>query len=424
MSRNKQKQRHVKDSFNKKAVKQGQSPDSSILNDPEPGKMQKTADPETSSPLQGAGIKEHAPAVTSSAKKWKSFLFNNRYIFFTFIISLIIVLATYILKGIYPFGKNTILQVDLFHQYAPYLEEMRHRILSGQSLLYSWEGGLGKDFLSQTAYYTTSPLNLLIFYFPQKGLPEAIAIFILIKICLAGSSFSWYIQRHFRRSDLSVTAFGLFYAFCAFVTCYYWNIMWMDTVAVFPFVAMGVEEFVKNDKKVLYYVSLTLTMIVNFYLAVLVCVLIALYYLVQLFSAYDWKRHRKLMIRRTVFFGIVSILCACSSMFILAPVYVALQRTATSETAFPELTAYSNIWQFAANHFIGARAAVLARNEDLPNIYTGVLTMMLLPVYWSDTKEDKRGKILLTSMLVFMLLCSIIKPLDFMIHGMHFPSNL
>ena len=49
-------------------------------------------------------------------------------------------------KGIYPYGAQSILQIDLYHQYAPFHEELRNRLLSGQSLLYSWEGGLGKVF--------------------------------------------------------------------------------------------------------------------------------------------------------------------------------------------------------------------------------------------------------------------------------------
>ena len=116
--------------------------------------------------------------------RFKKFLFENRYVLSAFLASAVILLITYIHLHIFPFGDRTILRVDLFHQYAPYLEEMRSRVANGQSLFYSWEGGLGKDFLAQTAYYTTSPLNLLYFWFPATALPEAVAIFIMIKVSL------------------------------------------------------------------------------------------------------------------------------------------------------------------------------------------------------------------------------------------------
>ena len=77
-------------------------------------------------------------------------------------------------------------------------------------------------------------------------------------------------------------------------------------------------------------------------------------------------------------------------MFILAPVAIALGQTATSDTKFPKFEIYQNIYQLITNHFIGARPVVLARNEDLPNVYSGVITMMLIPLYFFNTKINKR----------------------------------
>ena len=349
---------------------------------------------------------------------------DNRYSIAAFFATAVIILITYAARGIYPFGDRTVLRVDLFHQYAPYLEEMRSRVVNGQNLLYSWEGGLGKDFLSQMAYYTTSPLNLLVFLFPPEGLPELVALLILLKVSLAASTFSYYVRKHFGTNDLSVLLFGLLYACCAYVTCYYWNIMWLDTVVLFPLVVLGVEQLIERDRLSLYYGTLTLTMIVNFYLAVLVCIVIALFYLVRLFSVCSWKEDRQAMIRKTVSFAALSLLSAMTSLFILAPVASALTETEVSGTAFPEFTVYSNILQFIPDHFLGARAAVLARNEDLPNIYCGVLTLVLLPAYAADRTVPRRKKVLYGALLLFMLLSCCVKPLDFLIHGMHFPANL
>ena len=349
---------------------------------------------------------------------------RNRFIILAFCLSVCIILITYIIKKVYPFGGQTVLKVDLYHQYAPYIEELHSRILNAKSLLYSWEGGLGKDFVSQMAYYTTSPVNLLMFFFPEKNLPEMIALFILLKLSLSASTFTWYLKDHFKRNDLSILMFGMLYAFCAFLTCYYWNIMWLDTVALFPLVARGTERLVTSGKVKLYYVSLVLTMVVNFYLAVLVCVLTALYFLVLIFSNYSLPADIKAAARRFGQFALVSVLAAMTSMFILAPVALALAATAVSDSSFPAFEIYPNVWQLVTNHFLGARAAVLARNEDLPNIYSGVLTMVLLPLYYTNRHVKKEEKIGLSVMLVFMLLCACIRPLDYMIHGFHFPANL
>ncbi len=353
-----------------------------------------------------------------------SVLYENRYSIAAFFLAAVIVTVTYAVRGIRPFGDNTVLRVDLFHQYAPFIEEMRSRAVNGQSLLYSWEGGLGKDHLAQMAYYTTSPLNLLAFLFPRQALPELAALLILLKISLSAGTFSWYLRRHFGVNDLSVMLFGLLYAFSAYLTCYYWNIMWLDTLVLFPLVALGAEQLMGQERRGLYYASLTLTMIVNFYLAVLVCILITLYWLVRLFSVWTWKEDRDKMVRRTVDFMVLSVLAAMTALFILAPVASALRETEASDMSFPDWKIYTNILQFIPDHFLGARAAVLARNEDLPNIYCGVLTMVLLPAWYADRAVPRRRKILYSLFLGFMLLACCIQPLDYLIHGLHFPANL
>ncbi len=356
--------------------------------------------------------------------KFKQRLFENRYVISAFFISAVILLITYIHLDICPFGDRTILRVDLFHQYAPYLEEMRSRVAHGQSLFYSWEGGLGKDFLAQTAYYTTSPLNLLYFWFPATALPEAVAVFIMIKVSLCSSTFAYYLRKHFGKNDLSILLFGLLYGFSSYVTCFYWNIMWLDTIVLFPLVVLGLERLLTGEGEILYYVSLALTMVVNFYLAILVSILISLYCLVFLFSNNDPKRDGRVMLTRFIRFAVNSVFAAMTAAFILFPVAYALTETQVSGASFPNFEVYPNVWQLVTDHFLGARASVLARNEDLPNVYTGVLTMVLLPVYLFNRKENKKERILLTVLMVFMLLCACIKPLDFMIHGFHFPANL
>lgn len=356
--------------------------------------------------------------------KKESWLISNRFVIGAFICTAIIMCITYILRHVYPFGDQIVLKVDLYHQYAPFHEELRSRIINGQSLMYSWEGGLGKEFVTQMAYYTASPISFLILLFPQKLLPEALAFFILIKTCFSASFFTYYLKEHFKKNDLSILIFGLLYAFTAFMTGYYWNVMWLDSVALFPIVALGVERLIHENKHILYYVAITLTMIVNFYMAVLVCVFTAAYFMVVLFANYEWKRNSKVMISRMIKFAIVSIVAALTAMFILAPVAIALGQTATSDTNFPKFEIYQNVYQLITNHFIGARPVVLARNEDLPNVYSGVITMMLIPLYFFNTKINKREKWLMSALLIFMLLCACIKPLDFIIHGMHFPSNL
>ena len=356
--------------------------------------------------------------------KNNSLLKENRYIIITFFLALLIYGITYAIRGVYPFGDQIVLKVDLYHQYAPFHEELRSRILNGQSLFYSWEGGLGKEFLVQSAYYTASPLSIFILLFSQNSLPEALAIFIIVKIAFSGAFFAYYLKKTFSRNDLSLVIFGLLYAFSSYITGYYWNVMWLDAVALFPIVALGIQRLVDDGKHLLYFASLGLVIIINFYIAFIVCVFAVLYFFAYTFSNYTLKKNKQLIIDRIIKFGLMSLLAGGISMFLTIPTVIALSHTATSDSSFPKFEIYENIYQLITNHFVGARPVVLARNEDLPNVYSGVLTMLLVPFYFFNRKINSREKWWYGGLLVFMLICACVKPLDYLIHGAHFPSNL
>lgn len=347
-----------------------------------------------------------------------------KYISLSFLLSFLIVTIIYIILGIYPFGENVILKIDLYHQYAPFHEELRNRILNGQSLFYSWEGGLGKEFISQLAYYTASPISLLILLFSQNNLPEAIAFFILLKIALSSASFAYYLKNSFNKNNLTVVIFSIMYSLSAFVTSYYWNVMWLDAVVLFPIIALGIERLVNEDKHITYFISITLVIIVNFYIAFLVCVFSVLYFLVVVLSKYSIRTEKKIIIKRAIKFGFLSLLGGGISMFLTIPTAVALSHTAASDSTFPKFKLYDNIYQLITNHFVGARPVILGRNEDLPNVYTGIFTMLLFPLYFFNKNFKLKEKILYLILILFIFACSSINVLDYLIHGMHFPSNL
>lgn len=352
-----------------------------------------------------------------------NFFQKNRYIFLSTSITCIILLITYAFSGFFPFGENSILRVDLYHQYAPFHEELRQKLLTGDSLFYSWQGGLGKEFLSQIAYYTASPISLLILLFPSKYISEAILLFVFIKIALCSFCFSYYLKNSFKKNDIFVAIFGIMYGFMAFITSFYWNIMWLDSIYLFPIVALGIDRLVKDGSYKTYLFSLMLCIIVNFYVAFFVCIFVTIYFLIKLFSTYSIKDKNHIL-DRVLKFAILSILAGGITMFLAIPMVIALGRTQTSDTSFPSFEMYKNVYQMISAHFSGTRPVVLARNEDLPNVYSGVLTMVLIPTYFFNKEIKLKERISFAVLILFMLACSSFKQLDFIIHGFHFPANL
>ena len=87
------------------------------------------------------------------------YLISKLPLIMAFMIPVLILLVLYMGRGVYPFGSNTYLRSDMYHQYAPFMREFHRNITQGGSLLYSWNIGLGNNFASTYAYYLASPAN-------------------------------------------------------------------------------------------------------------------------------------------------------------------------------------------------------------------------------------------------------------------------
>ncbi len=76
-----------------------------------------------------------------------------------FLAPIVILICLYFTRGIFPFGDEMYLRSDMYHQYAPFMKLFQNILKSGNSLEYTWNIGLGSNFMSTFAYYLASPLN-------------------------------------------------------------------------------------------------------------------------------------------------------------------------------------------------------------------------------------------------------------------------
>lgn len=112
---------------------------------------------------------------------------------------LVILLIICVDHGVYPFGDQCILKVDMYHQYCPFFTEMLEKLRTGGSFAYSYNIGLGADFLSLYAYYLASPLNWLLLLCPDGAVIEFMTILVVLKIALCGLTFAYYLKEHFEK---------------------------------------------------------------------------------------------------------------------------------------------------------------------------------------------------------------------------------
>ena len=195
-----------------------------------------------------------------------------------FIFPTLTVITAFAILGCYPFGNKTMLTVDLYHQYAPYLVQFRNKVLSGDSLFYSWNDGLGNEYFAAYANYTASPLNIFSLFFTAKTMPVFIAFITAVRAGLASLAMTFFLKENDGgRLDNITVAFAACYALCGWFVTDFWNIMWCDAMILLPIICLGLRRlFVKNSWW-LYMVSLGVAIADNYFTGYFLCIFLVLF---------------------------------------------------------------------------------------------------------------------------------------------------
>ncbi len=345
---------------------------------------------------------------------------KNIYFILAFLVPFVAMLAANIAMKVFPFGDKAILVIDSYHQYAPFFSEFYDKILHGGSLFYTWNGGLGVNFWAIVAYYLSSPLNLLVLLFPRAMLTEAFALIIMLKVGLSGLSFSYYIHKHYKKNDVTIVFFSSFYALSGWVLGYNWNIMWLDCIILFPLIILGLERLMKDGKGLLYCISLGLCIFCNYYISIMICMFLVIYFLVLFIQ----KRTRgvRLFFKRAGAFAGYSLLSGGMAMVMVLPAMFALLKTHSAESTFPDTIRFTgNFFDILGQHFAFVKPTDLS---GLPNLYCGAFALMFIVLYLFRKKTPLRYKISRILLLVFLILSCNVNVLDYIWHGFHYPNSL
>ena len=124
-----------------------------------------------------------------------SLLKNNKrlYLLLAFLMPVAGIFAVMAIRGFMPFGSTSMLYSDMYHQYYPFFVAFRRALLSGDSLLYSWNVGMGMDYLGLISYDLASPLNLLSVLVPESWLLQYFSLLMPIKLGFAGLFFAVFL---------------------------------------------------------------------------------------------------------------------------------------------------------------------------------------------------------------------------------------
>lgn len=351
----------------------------------------------------------------------------------SFIIPFGVLLIVFALLRIYPFGDKDLLWFDTQAQYIDFLSYWQDVIKGQASIFYSFSKNLGGNMFGLFTYYLTSPINLIILLFSKVNLPQAFMIIILIKIGLCGVSFRYYLDHskfvfnNNKHSNIRKLIFSTLYALLSYNIVYCMSHMWLDCVALLPLIFLGIEKIIYEKKWALYLVSFTAAIIANYYIAFMIALFTIPYYIyILLCNNKDKKlleilRVNKLNIWLYIRMSLIAVLIAG---IIIIPTIYSLVSSKGQLYNSSSLTTYMYFDYFTlfAKNTLGA----FSMNElrvGAPNIYAGIITLILIVIYFFNSNVSKKEKIYTGLFFFIFFICFYFNPINLFLHMLQSPMS-
>ncbi len=374
-----------------------------------------------SQPKTAARPRISAQGIGKAIQNWA---IRNRFYFLAFFIPVILMYISYAIFGLYPFGEESVLALDFNAQYVYYFEALRDAFWGDGSIFYNWSRNLSGEYMGIIGYYLASPFTLIVMLLPRKWILTSLLLMILAKIGTASVTFSYFLQKSKKMEPLQATIFSVLYSLMAYMVIQTIDPMWLDGLVFLPLIALGVEYLVDDGRKLNYIIPIALMFIANFYIGYMIGIFTAFYFVYYLFFGSEQNR-RKITDYFYIGcnFAVSTLVSLMLSAIMILPVYNALQLGKFTFTD-PD---YSFQTQFEP---LDVLAQLLIAQYDSvnvqgsPEIYCGILTVVLLPLFFLNSKITLRKKLGSGFLLAVMFFSMYIKPVDMMWHGGQVPNWL
>lgn len=348
---------------------------------------------------------------------------SKKYIIYllSFILPVIIFFGCCAFLGIFPFGEKATLVSDMLVQYSSFFLFYKRMFAEGLSVFYSFGAGCGTTILDLFSYYLASPFNLILLFFSEANITEAIFTLILIKLGFSGITFSMFLVKKFHKNDISVVVFSLCYSLMAYAVVYFYNVMWLDALIWLPLIILGIERIFSRKKPLLFYGTLAIAIFSNWYIGWMLCIFSGIYALYIVFRNKFNKKLLKSRIKSFFYVCLYGVLAALTCAFILFPVFCELNDH--EKTYMGEEKVNFEVFDLFSKFFVGGSdflqitSEVNEGFENLPAIYCGLTVIMLAIMYFFNSKIRKQEKIASVAVLIIGFLSFYIQSFNSIWHG-------
>ncbi len=349
-------------------------------------------------------------------------IYRHRVALGAFFIPVAIMYLIYSCFGVHPYGDMSALVLDLNGQYVSYYEMMRDAVWGDGSLIYSWSRNLSGETMGIFGYYLASPFMWIIVLLPRTMMCGAIEIMQLAKVGCCGLAFAYYLKRSKNAKASSQMIFSVSYALMTYIVVELMNPMWIDGMIWLPMIILGIERLVDEGKMLPLILPMSIMFVSHFYIGYMLAFFSIIYFIYYIFSRPGHIVAPR-FITRGLKFAAGGIISALSSSIVLIPMYCSLSlgKLEFSDPNFSPETQF-NFYEFLSKLFANSYDTV--RPEGLPMIACGTMTLLLVPLFFLNTKISIKEKIADALLLLSIFGSMYISTVDIAWHGFQVPNWL
>ena len=346
----------------------------------------------------------------------KTFFRNYWAYFISFIIPLVIMSGVYLSQGIYWNSDTSPLLGDGFHQYVIFDLNLRHILHGSGSLFYTFTSGLGLNFYALSSYYLGSFLSPLVYFFDLTSMPDAVYLSTLLKFGLIGLSTFFSLRIIFKNLSAPLRlALSTSYALMSFTVSQLEIKTWLDVFILIPLILTGLHLLITDKKRILYFTSLSILFIQNYYFGYMTALFLIVWYFCQL--SWDFKKRKFSFLD----FIITSLLAGLTSFIMTLPTLFDLKTHGEKLTAITKIkTDTSWYLDLFAKQFIGAFDTT--KYGSIPMIFVGLLPFILTIVFFTLKSIKFHVKLCYATLFIIIIASFYLEVLDLFWQGMHAPN--
>ena len=346
----------------------------------------------------------------------KTFFRNYWTYFISFIIPLVIMFGVYLSQGIYWNSDTSPLLGDGFHQYVIFDLNLRNILHGSDSLFYTFTSGLGLNFYALSSYYLGSFLSPLVYFFDVSSMPDAVYLSTLLKFGLIGLSTFFSLSIIFKNLPTPLRlSLSTSYALMSFTVSQVEIKTWLDVFILIPLILTGLHLLITEKKRILYFTSLSILFIQNYYFGYMTALFLVVWYFCQL--SWDFKSRKYSFLD----FFLTSLLAGLTSFIMTLPTLFDLRTHGEKLTAITKIkTDASWYLDLFAKQFIGAFDTT--KYGSIPMIFVGLLPFILTIVFFTLKSIKFHVKLCYATLLIIIIASFYLEALDLFWQGMHAPN--